>query len=64
MRHIEPTPTVRRLVYQVPEAAEMLAVSKDLIYKMVREKSIPYKRLGRRVVFPRDEFDRWLHEQG
>lgn len=62
MRHAEPASGVRRLVYEVPEAAEMLAVSKDLIYKMVREKAIPCKRLGRRVVFPRDEFDRWIHE--
>lgn len=62
MRHIEPDSGVERRVYQVPEAADMLGVSKDLIYKMVREKTIPCKRLGRRVVFPRDRFDKWMNE--
>jgi excisionase family DNA binding protein len=59
MRHIETAP-VHRLVYQVSEVAEMLTVSRDLVYKLVRTKQIPSRHLGGRIVIPRDKFDAWL----
>lgn len=49
---------MERLVYTVPEAAEVLRVSADLIYKLVRTGEIPHRRLGRRVLIPKDA----LHE--
>jgi excisionase family DNA binding protein len=60
MRHIEVKPNIQRLTYQVPEVAQMLGVSRDLIYKLVRTKQIPCRHLGNRIIFPRDKFDAWL----
>ena len=37
----------------VPEAAELLRISRNLTYELVAEKVLPSIRLGRRVVVPR-----------
>ncbi|QTL47327.1 helix-turn-helix domain-containing protein [Priestia aryabhattai] len=47
----------------VKETAQYIGVSKDLIYKMVRTKEIPFIRIGRRVLFRKESIDQWLHSQ-
>lgn len=48
----------------VAEAARYVGVSKDLIYKMVREGGIPFVRIGkRRILFRKDSIDKWLCSQ-
>ena len=38
--------------YSVKEVAELLCVSKSLIYDKVYKKEIPVKRIGRRILIP------------
>lgn len=49
--------------FTVKETAQYIGVSKDLIYKMVRTKEIPFIRIGRRVLFRKESIDQWLHSQ-
>jgi excisionase family DNA binding protein len=51
----------QKLVYSVAEAAEMLGVSSDKVYELVRCGQIPHKRLGvRRIVIPAKPFHIWI----
>lgn len=55
---------MERTTYKVDEIAQVLGVSRDLIYQMVRERQIPFIRIGeRRIVFKRDSIERWMNEQ-
>ncbi|MGH9043834.1 MAG: helix-turn-helix domain-containing protein [Acidimicrobiales bacterium] len=42
-----------RLVFSVPEAAELLGISRALGYELVARGELPSLRLGRRIVVPR-----------
>lgn len=42
-----------RLVFSVPEAAELLGVSRAFAYELVARGNLPSIRLGRRLVVPR-----------
>ncbi len=39
---------------------EYLQVSRSLIYKKVRQQSIPYSKIGKSTRFDREEIDRWV----
>jgi excisionase family DNA binding protein len=49
-----------RPVLNVAEAAEMLGVSQWLVLQQVGRGTIPHKRVGRRILFPRALFLAWL----
>jgi excisionase family DNA binding protein len=49
-----------RVAYTVAEVAQLLGLSRDRVYELVRCNRIPSKRLGRRIVIPRKPFERWL----
>jgi excisionase family DNA binding protein len=51
---------LERMTLTANELAEYLGVSKDLVYGMVREKTVPFIRIGRRVLFKKDSIDRWF----
>jgi excisionase family DNA binding protein len=51
---------VQRLTVTVPEAAQLLGVSRMTAYAAVREGSIPSLRIGRRVLVPRVALERLL----
>lgn len=46
------TPPATKLVVTVAEAAAMLGVSRSTAYEAVRAGSIPYIKVGRRVLIP------------
>lgn len=52
-----------RITLKADETAEYLGVSIDLIYKLVREKRIPYAKMGRRILFKKEAIDKWLDIQ-
>jgi len=56
-------PTIERTTLTVPEVAEYLGVSTDLIYRMAREKTIPKFNIGSRVLFKRQAIDKWIEDQ-
>ena len=47
------TPTTRRLVLTVDEAAYLLNISRSFAYELVARGELPALRLGRRIVIPR-----------
>ena len=53
----------KRLCITVPEAAEMLGISRNFGYRLVKEGKLPVIRLGeKRLVIPRAALDRMLEE--
>ena len=49
-----------RKAYSVPEVADILGVSVDTVYEMVRSNDLPHKRLGRRIIVPVQSLNAWL----
>lgn len=47
----------------VKQLAEMLNLSLKMIYKMTAEKSIPFIKLGRRILFQEESIVNWLKEK-
>lgn len=50
-----------RLAYRVAEVAQILGVSTDKVYELVRANIIPHIRLGRRIIIPCQPFHQWLN---
>lgn len=56
-----PGPAAPPLAYTVYEVAEQLRLSKDKVYALVRAGILPHKRIGRRIIIPRQAFEVWLN---
>ena len=52
----------KRLCMTVPEAAEMLGISRNHAYELARQGKLPVIRLGKRLIIPRIGFEKWLEE--
>ena len=62
---IKSTPQVKNGdVLDVAEAAALLKVSKETIYKRVRDNKIPHARLGRKLLFHRQTLVQWVADGG
>ena len=48
------------LLFSVAEAANLLGISRNLAYDLVREGRLPHIRLGRRVLVPRFALEQWV----
>ena len=48
------------LVLTVPEAAELLRISRNLAYELVHQGGLPHIRLGRRILIPRFGLEQWI----
>jgi excisionase family DNA binding protein len=60
MNHQTPPATLTRVTLSVPEAAELLGISRNLGYEMARTRVLPTIRLGRRLVVPKTALDALL----
>lgn len=50
-----------KMVYTVPEIAEMLNIGKNLAYELVHREGFPKLLVGnRRIVIPVKAFEQWL----
>jgi len=49
-----------KLVYDVPEAAELLNICRSTAYGLARQGIIPTLRLGKRIVVPRKALEKLL----
>ncbi|OLO35915.1 DNA-binding protein [Alkalihalophilus pseudofirmus] len=54
---------MEKATLDVTEVASYLGVSKDTIYQMVRERGIPFFKVGKRILFTKESVDHWMHEQ-
>lgn len=51
-----------KLVYSIPEAAEVLGISTTKMYEVVRMEGFPVLELGRRKVVPIKPLEKWLEK--
>ena len=56
------TPSGKR-VYTVAEAAEILAVSTNTMYKLVKQNLFCFRKVGRDIRISKTSFDAWLDRQ-
>lgn len=53
--------TQKRLM-TVTEVAEYIGKTKQAVYHMVSQNSIPHKYIGHKLRFDREQIDRWIDE--
>jgi excisionase family DNA binding protein len=51
-------------ILTIKEVSELLRVTKNTVYKFVRQGRIPSFRIGRDLRFRADEIARWMDEKG
>jgi excisionase family DNA binding protein len=61
LRRAEPPEPAEPLAYSVAQAAELLGLGLGLTYSLVRNGTIPARKLGSRWVIPRAAFRAWLN---
>ena len=52
---------IQRQAYSVAEVAQILGVSRDKVYELVRAGVIPHKPIGRRYLIPCKSLHDWLN---
>ena len=52
-----------RLALRARDAARAIGVSPRLLWTLTKQKLIPHVRIGRVIVYPVSELQRWLAEQ-
>lgn len=51
---------MEKIVYTIPEVADMLCISKSHAYDLVKRRILPVLELGGRRVIPKALFDEWV----
>lgn len=51
-----------KTILDLKEVSNYLKLSESMVRKMVREKTIPYFRLGYRLKFDLDEINKWIEK--
>lgn len=57
------TPELPRLALRPKEAAKALGIGERLLWSMTNQGLIPHLRLGKVIVYPVAELERWLAER-
>ena len=52
----------KRLCITVPEAAQMLVISRNFAYELVKQKQLPVIRFGKRLLIPRVALEKLLEK--
>lgn len=52
-----------KLTYSVPEAAEILGISKSRMYELTRSEGFPSLKIGKRILVPIKGLERWVEKQ-
>lgn len=50
--------------FDVKGVAVYTTLSRSTIYKMVMRGQIPFRKIGKRTIFDKEEIDNWIHNQG
>ncbi len=61
---IEKISGVERLCLTVPEAAEMLGISRNFAYQLVKEGKLPVIKFGKKLLIPRAALGKMLEKVG
>ena len=51
------------MFYSQRDIREILGVSRAYVYMLMKQPDFPKFRIGKRILVPIDEFNRWLDEQ-
>lgn len=54
---------MEKIFFNIPEAAVFTTLPESSLYKLTSQKKIPHTKIGKRVVFHRDDLIRWMKEQ-
>ncbi len=54
-------PTAVNFVMNVMQAASYLGVPSDVIEDLVKQRTIPFTKIGERVVFSKTAIDQWVY---
>ena len=54
---------MKRLTLSIPEAAEVLGVSRPLVYQLVRRSDFPAFKVGNRILISAAQLSRWVVNQ-
>jgi excisionase family DNA binding protein len=52
-----------RALLRVNEAAELLSLGRSTLYAMAAAGTIPTVRVGRALLIPREELNRWIEQR-
>jgi excisionase family DNA binding protein len=52
----------KRLCITVPEAAELLGISRNFAYELVKRGELPSRRFGKRILIPRVALEKMLEK--
>jgi excisionase family DNA binding protein len=56
-------PENKKLCYTVPEAANMLGLSRNYAYELVRTGQLPCVKFGKRLLIPRVQLEKMLNKE-
>ena len=51
---------MEKLVYSIPEAAQLLGISKSYAYELVKLRRLPIIDFGKRKVIPKTSLETWI----
>ncbi len=51
---------MEKLVFSIPEAAEVLGIGKSLCYRLAKSEELPAIKLGSRYVIPKQALERFI----
>ena len=57
------TPELPRLALRPKEAAKALGIGERLLWSMTNQGLVPHLRLGKAIVYPVAELERWLADR-
>ncbi|WP_029471105.1 helix-turn-helix domain-containing protein [Blautia producta] len=53
---------MEKLVYSIPEAAQLLGISKSYAYELVKLRRLPIIDFGKRKVIPKTSLETWIQK--
>jgi excisionase family DNA binding protein len=51
---------MNKLVYNASEASKVLNIGMNKMYELVNNNQIPFIRVGRKILIPKKELNKWL----
>ena len=50
-------------IYEVKDIMRIMHISRNTAYKLIKQESVPYMRVGGRYKIPAERFHEWLNSQ-
>lgn len=51
---------MEKIVYTIPEVAQLLGISRSYAYELVKRNEIPILKLGKRRIIPKQYLEEWI----